>query len=119
MAPSGRTRIPPAAAALLGAGEVTLISEEMPATGQQKAAKLASALVHGAQEVLFQKAREKRLRQILRVLGGVPLPADERVERIPIGRAQAGQRILHARRVAGAAGQEHNAPLRGREALGA
>src|SRR5205823_6146790 len=51
----------PAAAALLGAGAVALVGEEVVERGQQERAELALAPVHAGEEVLRQQAGEELL----------------------------------------------------------
>src|SRR5439155_12994367 len=87
-----------AAAALPGSGFVPRIGQEMLARCQQEGTESALFSIHQGQEMLFQQASEKLLRQILRFLRGKTLPPNEDIQRIPVGAAQGSERFLSLRR---------------------
>src|SRR2546425_1103115 len=63
---------------------------------------------------LFQKPGEQLLGEVLGQVSGMALPADEGVERVPVGAAQLGQRRLRGGRVA-LPGRKDHAPVGGRK----
>src|SRR5262249_13042850 len=66
--------------------------------------------------VLLEHARKKLLREIPRLVGAVSLPANERVDRIPVRLAEAGER-LGGSIAALLAGRQHQAPARRQKAM--
>src|SRR5262249_28456883 len=79
-----------------------------------KGTEFSLAAVHRAQEVLFEQAGEKFLRQILRVRHIVAAPANEHVEWTPVDGAQGLECRLRAWRRALLGGQDPR-PVGGRE----
>jgi len=75
-------------AALLGMGSTPFVSQEMFESCQEERPKSAFPRIYVAQEVLFQQAGKKLLRQILGFRHFVATPPYEGVERIPIGRTE-------------------------------
>jgi len=109
----GERQAPPAA--LLGAGAIPLVGQEVLHTGQEKPAKPPSFTLDLVQSVFLQKPDEEGLRQVLSLIRVVPLPADKGIKAVPVGAAQRLQGPPgFSRRVP--AGRQHNTPMRGREA---
>src|SRR5207237_2317267 len=75
------------AAAFLGVLPVALVGKEVLAGGQQERAEFPLGRVDGVEEILLQEAGEVFLGQVLGLFGAVALPANEGVERIPVGAA--------------------------------
>src|SRR5207249_3357048 len=106
------------AAALLGELLVALVREEVLQRRQQERAEFPALPMRAAQRVFLQQVKQKRLRQILRVVRRFPLTAKKGVERKPVGAAQSGESL--ARLVGRSApGQHHHAPESRRELRGA
>ena len=61
--------------------------------------------------VLFQQPREEFLRQVLRVLRRMTAPPHVGIERMPVGLAKFGERIVGMRGVA-SSGHQHDRPMR-------
>ena len=93
---------------------VPLVRKKM-LTGCQKERTEPSAAAVGAAEIaLLDESGEEPLRQVLRLVGSIPLPPHEGENRIPVEGTEAGKRLLSARRAA-LAGGEHETPLSRRE----
>ena len=96
---------------LLCLGFVPFIGQEMGQGAQKKRPEFSPFRVCPREAILFQKMREKALRQILRGVCIMTATADIRVERIPISAAQGLQCPWRAR--LGIMGRrEHDAPMR-------
>ena len=107
-----REEVVRAAAAFLRLRFVPFVREKMLHRREQERAEAALRAVHAREPVLREQAREKFLREILRVVRRMPLPPHERVERIPIRLAQARKRVARARGIAAALRVQHETPVR-------
>ena len=99
------------AAAFLRLRLVPFVRQKMFQRSEQKSAEPSALGAQAGEIILFQKPREKRLCQILRVFLVVPAPPDVGVERKPIGAAKLLQRAIRLRRVPPAR-REHDRPMR-------
>ena len=101
-----------AAAALLCAAPRGVVGEEVLERGQQEGAEAALVLSEVREVAALEQRGQEALRQIARVVRRCAPPADVRVERIPVGFAERGQRGARRRRVV-AASRDHETPARG------
>src|SRR5580658_4798048 len=84
--------------------------------GDEESAEFAVFAPKFFKVILLQKAGEKRLREVFRVLARMAVAADISVKRIPISAPQSLQRHIGAGSGA-AAGGEHERPARRREKI--
>jgi hypothetical protein len=81
----------PAATALEGTAPFVVMGQEEAAVGPQEGAEAAPTTVGRGQDIGLQESREVLLGQVERLVGVMPLAANERIDRIPVGPAQLGQ----------------------------
>jgi len=102
-APFGRARLVP------------FVDQKVIERPDQKCAKFAPALVRQPEVLVFQKAGEEFLGQILRVRRGVTLSPNENIKRVPIRLAKSLQRRRGIERI-DLPSLENDAPVRGDKA---
>src|SRR3712207_6122650 len=71
---------------------VARVREEVLERGEQKRAEFPLLPVGALVDLVLQDIREETLRQVLRVMHGIPAPAGVSVKRRPVGLAQRGER---------------------------
>src|SRR2546422_6001634 len=87
--------------------------EEILERGKQKRSELALLSIYPRVDFLFNQISEKALRQVLRIVHGIPAAAHESVKRRPIGLAKLSQRSPRDFRSSLAfSGRENHAPMR-------
>ncbi len=99
------------AAAFLRAGFVPFVGEKMFQCGQQKRTEPSARFVGVGEIILFEQAREKFLREVLRVGRRMAQPPHISIKRMPISLAEPGQRVARPRGVV-ASGGDHHRPVR-------
>jgi hypothetical protein len=68
------------------------VGQKEPAVGPQKRPKTSPAMLGRGQDIRLKQPREEVLGQVEGFVGIMPLAAYERIDRIPVGRAQFGER---------------------------
>jgi hypothetical protein len=101
-------------AAFGGLGTVALVGQKMVQRPQQPRAEASEVAVRAGEGVLGEQAREKALRQILRVTRSQAAPADLGVDREPVGTAKGFEGGLRGGSIR-AAGGLHQTPAGGHE----
>src|SRR5688500_15871636 len=93
---------------------IPFVCQEIRTRGHQERPKLAFTPIDNVEHVLFQKAREKPLSQVLCLIPRIALPSYKGVERVPIDSTKFCKGLLCGRRVPTPAGDDH-APVSGRK----
>src|SRR5947199_10485205 len=89
------------------------VGEEILERGKQKRSELAFLSIYPRVDFLFNQISEKALRQVLRIVHGIPAAAHESVKRGPIGLAKLSQRPARDfRRSLAFPGRDNHAPMR-------
>ena len=100
--------------AFLRALTVAFVRKKMLDRGQQEGAETAEVGTDALQVPSLEQPREEALRQVARVLGGISLAPDKRIEGKPVGVAKLLERVPRLRTPPGP-GSENEAPVRGLE----
>src|SRR6185436_11499730 len=80
-----------------GAGAIVFVGEEILQDGQHEMAEPPLFPIDGFHAALLDEVTEEGLREILGAFGALAAPADEEVDRLPVGADQTVERILMGR----------------------
>jgi len=107
-----------AGVALLGVGKGAGVGEVVLHRGEEEGAEAAPGRGEAGEGVELEEPGEEALRQVLGIVRGMALAADESVERIPISLAQTGEGFLDADGIRAACGED-DGPMGGGKARAA